>query len=502
MLWLAVAFCLGITTANYTVIPFSFFYGFACLFLICALILIKRDLGFSIVILCLFFFIGSILLKNSQTLPARHIANSTPYKSERVFLKGAIDNDPLFTANKTSFVLNAKELYSGQTRREVCGKVLVSVFEKRNFVYGEELILEGALYRPFNLYISDRLNYRHYLTGQGIYALLAVKRGSLIKDTGKNFGNPLKSFAFWIKHNAAGLISENLSPVSASVLNAMLLGERKGVPRFINEGLLRTGTGHILAVSGLHVGIMAFVLLALLKALHIFGRPRYVILIILLIIYAILTGARPSVLRATVMAIIILGGYLIRREPSVYNSLALAALFILVLNPAQLFGISFQLSFACVISILWISPKINALFSAYLFGKGWPRFLAAAISISAAAWLGSLGLIIYYFKIFSPVTILANIIISVFLPLIVISGLTLILFGSCIPFLGLIFAANCEFFTTLLLRLNSILAAIPGAYFKLDSPPFIYIAGYYGLLLLFFSSCWRRPTKAGFLDKT
>ena len=488
---MTIAFCLGIITANYTAVPFLFFYAFACLFLISALILLKRDLAFCIALLCVFFSIGAILLKDSQTLPVGHIANFTPYKSERVFLKGMIDSDPFSRPKKTSFILKAKELYSGQTRRQVCGKVLVTAFEKHNFIYGQELVLEGSLYRPFNFQISDRLNYRNYLFGQGIYSLLAVKKGSLIKDTGKNSGNFLKSFAFWLKHSMAEVISKRLSPVSASVLNAMLLGERKGVPGFVNENLLRTGTGHILAVSGLHVGIVAFVLLVFLKALRVFGGIRYVILIILLIIYAILTGARPSVLRATVMAVIVLGGYLLRRETSIYNSLALAALVILFLNPAQLFGIGFQLSFACVISILWISPKIKSLFPVYLPGKGWLRFLTAAISVSAAAWLGSLGLLIYYFKIFSPITIFANIIVSALLPLVFISGLTLVLFGSCIPILGVIFAANCEFFTAALIKLNSMLAAIPGSYFKLNSPPLIYIIGYYALLLLLFS-CYRQ----------
>ncbi|GAG71295.1 unnamed protein product, partial [marine sediment metagenome] len=93
-------------------------------------------------------------MKNSQVLPARHIANFTPYKSERVFLKGMIDSDPFPGPKKTSFILRAKELYSGQTRRQVCGKVMVTAFEKHNFIYGQELVLEGSLYRPFSFQIS------------------------------------------------------------------------------------------------------------------------------------------------------------------------------------------------------------------------------------------------------------------------------------------------------------------------------------------------------------
>ncbi|MEA3328900.1 MAG: ComEC/Rec2 family competence protein [Candidatus Omnitrophota bacterium] len=492
LVWLAVFFCLGIAAANYFEAPFFFLYLPACLFLIFSIVWFRKTVMFVVFILCVAFFLGALCLKNFQTIPKSHIAAVTPYKSKIVILKGVVDNCPEITDKRISFIFRVKGLLEGRTALKVCGKVLIYVFGKEDLSYGEELILRGSLYRPPRFSILGKLSYENYLSQQDIYSLLAVKKSTVIIHTGRNLGNPFKKFVFWLRKRASSIISENLSPPEASILSAMLLGERKGVPRAINESLLRTGTCHILAVSGLHVGIVAFISLLLLRIVRISGKPCYFIAIIVLAGYALLTGARPSTVRAAIMVITLLTGYLIDREVNIYNSLALAGLIILGLNPRQLFNIGFQLSFVCVISIVAISPRIKSLFNVRLFGlfrtrtslvQG-RRFLIGAISVSSAAWLGSLGLVAYYFGIFSPITIIANLLVVSILPLLVASGLALITFAGLSPFLGVIFGLNCEFIVTTLLRISSFLAGIPGAYFKLGPIPLGYVFCYYGLLLL------------------
>lgn len=484
---LCIAFCLGILIAAHLKAPFPVFYLLTCLSLISSLIFLKSNLKFTIAIFLVAFFLGATLLKNSQVLPNCHISRITPYKGKAVSIKGIVDSDPLVGSKKTSFTLRAEELWQEGIGQKVCGKVLVSAFGQRGIFYGEELILNGTLYRPFRFSISERLNYRDYLRRQGIYSLLAIKKTGIIRRMEKNRGSPIKRFAFWIKHRIKELFSNNLSPLSASILNAMLLGERKGVPEFVNESLIRSGTIHILAVSGLHVGIVAFILLVLLKAIRIPRKPRCGIIMLLLIVYAILTGARPSIVRATVMALVLLFGYLIERELNIYNSLAFAALIILTINPNQLFNIGFQLSFISVISIVWLSPRIKSLFPSGLLNMTWACFLIGAFSVSSAAWLGTAGIIAYYFKIFSPITVIANMIIVPYMPVIVASGFTLALLGEFLPSLASIFAASCEFFILILLKINSLLVAIPGSYFNLALISVGYCLLYYLLILLIFN---------------
>ena len=141
----------------------------------------------------------------------------------------------------------------------------------------------------------------------------------------------------------------------------MILGDRSKIPSGLRSLFIQTGTMHILAISGLHIGIVAFILDLLLKALRIRRRLRFSAIILLLVFYCLLTGARPSVIRATIMAIVLLAGFLLRRENQISHSLALAGLIILIANPRQLFNLGFQLSFLSVISIVYFSPVIKNL---------------------------------------------------------------------------------------------------------------------------------------------
>jgi len=282
-------------------------------------------------------------------------------------------------------------------------------------------------------------------------------------------------------------IVKNLSPFSAGILNAIILGERQNLSAHTRDVLVYSGTVHIIAISGLHLGIVAFIILLILKIIKIPRRPRYILAILLLIFYCLLTGANTPVLRSTVMATILLLSYFLEREVNIYNSLSLAALIILAVNPWQLFEVSFQLSFLSVTSIVWLSPKIKSLFPEKLNKIPWIGFLISIFSVSFAAWLGLLPLIAYYFGILSPITILANMIIVPYMTIIVASGFSLALIGVLIPSLSPIFAASNELCILILFKINSSLIAIPGAYFKLPQISFVYVLLYYILLILIFN---------------
>jgi len=484
---LCITFCLGIITAAYIKIPFFVLCLATFLLLIFSIIFIKQNSKFTIFILCAVFFLGAALLKNSQILPNCHIAKLIPYKSESTFLVGVIDSDPAYKDKSVSFILKVEKLRINETWLKICGKVLVKVLKKNNFAYGDRLFLLGKLYRPFS-FSKGEFNYRNYLRHQNIYHILSIKKdGSMVKQLDKNVGNPLKSFAFRIRHKMRDVIVKNLSPFSAGILNAIILGERQNLPAYVRDTLVYSGTVHIIAISGLHLGIVVFIILLILKIIKIPRKPRYILTILLLIVYCVLTGANTPVMRATIMAAMLLLGYFFEREGNIYNALSLAALIILAVNPWQLFEVSFQLSFLSVVSIVWLSPKIKSIFPEKLNKIPWIRFLISVFSVSFAAWLGLLPLIAYYFGILSPITILANMIIVPYMTIIVASGFSLALIGILIPSLASIFAASNELFILILFKINSFLIGIPGAYFKLPSISFVYVLFYYILLISIFN---------------
>ncbi len=216
-------------------------------------------------------------------------------------------------------------------------------------------------------------------------------------------------------------------------------------------------------MSGFNVGIVAFIIFLFLKLLRLPKGLRLCVTIVLLVLYCLMTGSSTPVVRATIMAMAFILAYWFKREPDIYNSCALAVLFILLINPRQLFDIGFQLSFASVISIVCLYPKLNSLLHIESLKVRYLRFLIDGCLVSFSAWLGTMGFIAYYFKIFSPITVLANIFIVPLAALITLSGFSLIMIGLILPPIAPLFASACELTVMLLININSFLIKIPYA---------------------------------------
>ncbi len=478
---ICLSFCLGIFAAESFQASFLLFSSSALLCLFVSLLLIRHFFLFRIVFLVAAFFLGAALLRNAQILPSHHIAKRIPFKEDSVFLIGVIDSDPANQQRNTSFILRAEKLKVNGVWKPTCGKVLTKVFAKGTFVYGDRFLFVGKVYRPFSF--SKDFDYRRYLARQGIYSILSIKKGSIFKRLAQEVGNPLKAFSFRIKHKIRHVIARNMSSFCAGVMNAFILGDRQDLPDYVMDVMVNLGVVHIIAISGFNVGIVAFIILLVLKVMRIPRRPRYVLAIALLILHCLLTGSNAPVVRATIMAIILLLGYIFEREVHIYNSLALAAISILVVNPCQLFGISFQLSFLSIVFIAWLTPKIESFFPQKWRVIGWVYFFILTFSVSLAAWVGLLPLIAYYFKIITPIAVLANMFVVPLATVMIIAGLSLALIGIPFPCLAPILGASNEFLILLFFKINYLLVAIPGAYFKLPQVPFVVVLVYYGFAL-------------------
>lgn len=479
--YLCLAFCLGIIAAAYLKITFYVLCLLALLFLILSVFFVRQPKKINVSIGLTIFFLGAALLRNFQVLPNHHIAKLLISKGEVVSIIGVIVNDPICQVGKTSFILKAEKLEIGQICQEACGNVLVRIFQSKELAYGERLLLGGKLYRPFSF--SRGFDFKQYLRHQGIYCILSVKKSSKVKKLSENAGNPVKAFSFQIKHRLREVIVKNLSCFSAGILNALILGDRQDLSPYLLDVLMKLGTIHIIAISGFNVGIVAFIILITLKIAKIHRKPRYILTVLLLVVYCILTGASAPVVRATAMAVILLCAYIFEREVNIYNSLSIATFVILAFNPWQLFEISFQLSFLSVVSIVCFTPKIKSLFPKRLDKIPCLRFLILTFSGSSAAWIGLMPLIAYYFKIFTPITVLVNMLIVPYSALITASGFTLAVVGMIFPAISPAFAATNELFILVLFKIHYFLAGLPGAYFKLPGISFLQILLYYVLLI-------------------
>ncbi len=228
--------------------------------------------------------------------------------------------------------------------------------------------------------------------------------------------------------------------------------------------MVKSGTVHILVVSGFNVGIVAWIINLLLKVLGFKRKARILLVSLTLVIYCVITGSTNPVLRATVMSLVFLAAYFFKREPDIYCCLACAALLILGLNPRQVFDVGFQLSFTSVLAIVWLYPRLRTRLGLEAVKNKILKFILEGCLVSFSAWLGTLVIIALNFRMISPVTVAANILIVPLATLITLCGFTLVLSGLIYPDLSGIFSLPVVMLISLLLNINAFLIKLPFAY--------------------------------------
>lgn len=279
--------------------------------------------------------------------------------------------------------------------------------------------------------------------------------------------------------------SIDVSETTKSLINAMLLGDTSYITAQDREEFSSAGLSHILAVSGLHVGIIALIIYFILYPLKWMrlSRVRPLIAILILWSYIFVIGFPPSAVRATIMATFVLVGEVLNRKGTTINSLLAAALFMLLYNPAYISDVGFQLSFTAVFSIFYIYPIIYS----YLPHKNRvTSYLSSIIGVTLAAQIGTLPLTVYYFHQISLIGLFSNFFIIPILPIVVV-----------IAMLVMIFPISPFTFTTDLLfsyidSIAQITSSIP--YSSIND---VYIKSYYPVVLyiIIFWGVWTLRSK-------
>ncbi len=440
-------------------------------FLIAGVLVLLAGIFFRVqngVFLCLaflaVFILGALTLKVSYILPAEHIIKLLAYGKQHIYsVKGFVDSQPEVNGGRSTFIFDVCQMQQEKYRYKCCGKILVTLDFGCDLSYGDTLLLTGELLR-LKQYGKSRSGYSDYLARQGVYLSMRVNSSLDLVRLKVNQGFWLKRFSLRLRDALEEKIARYSTPLSAGIISAMVLGEKRGLPPLVNSVMIRSGTVHILVVSGFNVGIVAFLSDLLFKMARIKRKARIILVVVCLLLYCLVTGAANPVVRATVMAMVILFAYFLKREQDIYNALALSALFILAVNPRQLFDIGFQLSFVSVWAIVWIYPKLKNLLRVKQSLAGLTGFFLDGFLVSLSAWLGTAGIIAYNFRIFSPISVFLNILIVPLATLITLVGFSLVLASVFCPGLASLFASTAAFMVTFLLKLNLAAVKIPFSY--------------------------------------
>ncbi len=346
------------------------------------------------------------------------------------------------------------------------------------------------------IHFSGELRRRDFPGGEPIELELPASRGWDVLDEPPHFSPVI--WGQWLREIAAQTLSNGMKeyPAQLAVYKALLLGYRKAIPPETHQRFRRTGTLHIFAISGLHVGIVGMLIIAVLQTVGL-PRDRWGHwLLPLLLAYVVATGMKSSALRAFTMAAVYFLSPLFRRKPDIPTSIAFAAILLLFINPLEIRSIGFIYSFTVVCFIVMV---FSAVPQGFIFrGKGWRRAVRAYLLslgvTSLAALIASIPLTALLFGTYSMVSLLANLVVVPLTFCIVLSGWLAIL----VPPASEIFNHAALVFINGQLSTVRVLGGLPGAYGFIPPPPLTAVLFWYaGWIALF--TARQRTTAFGLI---
>jgi competence protein ComEC len=338
----------------------------------------------------------------------------------KIELAGYISGEPKRLVDKQRFVVLVKEIRSADYIAFTNEKVLVTTELYPEFSYGSLISIDGKLQSPKNF---DDFDYINYLSKDGIFSLSYYPKISEISQDDfwnseeisffENLKIGLFKNIFKVKKAFEESIERAIAEPNASLINGVILGSRQNIPQDLKEAFSKTGTTHILAISGYNITIVGLYI-SFLFMFFMRRQKAFWFTVLGIILFTILTGASASVVRAAIMSILVLLAYREGRFYNMTNSLVFAGLIMVILNPKILrFDVGFQLSFLATAGLIYLAPfireKLERMPNFWNFKE---NFIA-----TASAQLMVLPVILYNFGSFSFLSLPVNVLILPAVPI-------------------------------------------------------------------------------------
>jgi len=518
--YVAVAFACGILAAEYAPLWLCGAVGLLVAAVAAGRGRSRRSAGAAL--LATVFLVGAWRYNLGRLVPADDVSRLIPSVTA---VQGTVASDPDAREGRVRFAfrVDRARLPSGWARAS--GRVLVSVYQERRFTsagpagfvpikarleYGARLRITSSPYRPSEPTNPTGFSWKGYLARNEIYSCVTVRDLSSIRLLAADAGNPVVRAALGLRHVLTRSITRLYPPREASVIAGMVLGTYAYLPDTTLRSFSRTGTLHLLAASGYNCWVLVFLAAPLLRLIRIIPKWRGVCLILALIVYLLMVGDKPSLVRAAVMASLVLIARPLRRVPDTTALFFVAGLVILAVDPANLFDVGFQLSFLAVWGIIYVSPIIGA--SSLLNWSGLvvrdpaaPRVrpfvirkLGGALGATAVATLAvtlvTAPVIAYYFNYLSFVSVPANMVVELGVPAVFAAGFACpvaVNIGCLAAAVGWIGTAT----TRAMLWVVDTLGALRWSAVSTQSPGTLAMLGYYLILFAVLQYVRARRTR-------
>jgi len=384
----------------------------------------------SVMLLSIILLLGMMLTWNKNL---HHHNNwfGNFYKKEQAILV-RID-EPLTEKEKTyKTILSIKKLVLNDSNIFTNGKILVYFKKEKNvskLKYGDIIWIKKPLQNITNSGNPGSFNNQQYQSFQQIYHQVYLTEKDYIK-TNKNEANNIKKTVYQLRDFTLHVLRQNLTNKNGilGIAEALLIGYKNDLDSNLTQAYSKAGVVHIIAISGLHLGLIYGMLLWLLNRFPFINKNEWIKALMLLSclwMFSLMTGASASVLRSAVMFTCIIFGTVINRKSAIYNSLAASAFLLLCYNPYLIWDVGFQLSYLAIIGIVWLQKPIQNLFSpkSIILLKIWEMS-----SITIAAQIITFPICIYYFHQFPNLFLLSNLIAVPLSTIILFAEIFLVLF--------------------------------------------------------------------------
>lgn len=409
------------------------------------------------------------------------------YIGKKAEISGIVDSEPSGEKVET-FYLKPKNLSVGTYfQNDPRGGVLVTLRKDEVVGFGDKIKIYGVLQG-----ISEgNSSYKDYLTKYQVYSKMdfpEFEKTDFETSFKERNWMLFKRQLFWIKKNFISIIGKILPEPDASLMVGLLLGIKKTLPDWMLMAFKNTGTMHIIALSGFNITVIVAFLKNLTKNLS--RRLSFWIPVLAVLFFIIMTGADSSVVRAGIMGLMLILAKKFGRQSDASITFFFAAFLMIFLNPLILrFDLGFQLSFASMAGIIYLAPFVEKLF------KKFPAFLSENLSLTFAAQVMTIPIILYNFGIISIISLLANLLILPVVPLAMLFGTISVLSYLIVPFIGEVLGWSGYLLTEYIIKISDFLSKLPYASINYNLPNSYFIAFYYLLLIdgiLFMNNFKRR----------
>ncbi len=458
---IAIIFIAGILSAQI----FELGFLFVSILFTSALILLlvsKKLYDKPIFSIFTFLVLGMLIISIGNYLANKNEIKYNPFlsnldKVKNTTVVGKISRIDLKRKNEILFYVAIDSIYSDEffAKDEINILCKAKLGQKAaNELYdrlkpGNIVAVKGFYYKGKQKRNPGEFDYDAYLKSKDVLGIISVTNISSVTI----LNNEADDFQNWI-HQIRKTIDEQLkkyhSPETASLLRGLLLADRGEIKYQTKTQFINAGVVHVLAVSGLHVGFIILIFLFLFGRLNLFVRS--ILTIIGLICFMLITGVPPSVFRATVMAVVLIIAFLSNRTTNLINSISIAALIILVIDPNEIYNPGFQLSFAAVLAIGILFPYFNLVIEGWNITSKAQKNILLFCAVSLSAQIGTIPFTLLYFNKLSMIALLANLFIIPAIGFIIAAAIVTLVFSAILPALAVYLGAANDLLSGFVIR--------------------------------------------------